>query len=72
MASNKLAMLTFNLICHSPLGKNPIFPQYCGADVGISASLVNASAAMFQLLTLKHVKTCVDMMTDAKNFILCS
>jgi hypothetical protein len=57
MASHKLALLTFNLMCRSPLGKNPIFPQYCGADAGISASLANASAATFQLLTLKHVET---------------
>jgi hypothetical protein len=40
--------------------------SYCGADVGISASLANASAAMFQLPTLKHVETCIDMMEDAK------
>jgi hypothetical protein len=72
MASHKLAWLTFNLMCRCPLGKNPIFPQYCGAYVGISASLANASAAMFQLPTLKHVETCVDMTTDAKHFILCS
>jgi hypothetical protein len=26
----------------------------------------------FQLLTLKHVETLVDMTTDAKHFILCS
>jgi hypothetical protein len=42
---------------------------YCGADVGISASLANASAAMFQLPTLKHFETYVDMTTDAKRFI---
>jgi len=41
----------------------------CGVDVGISASLANASAAMFQLLTLKHVETCIDMMTDTKHFV---
>jgi hypothetical protein len=39
-----------------------------GTDVGISASLANASAATFQLPTLKHVETCVDMTTDAKHF----
>ncbi len=45
---------------------------YGGVNVGISASLANASAATFQLLTLKQVETCIDMMTDAKHFILCS
>jgi len=44
----------------------------CGANVGISANLANASATALQLLTLRHVKTCVNMMTDAKHFILCS
>ncbi len=29
---------------------------------------MNASATMFQLPTLKHVETCVDMTTDAKHF----
>jgi hypothetical protein len=43
--------------------------SYCGADVGISASLANASATTFQLPTLKHVKTCIDMTKDAKHFI---
>ena len=49
---------------------NTHFDIYCGADVGISASLPNASAATFQLATLKHVETCVDMTTDTKHFIL--
>ena len=44
------------------------YSTVCGADVGISASLANASAATFQLPTLRHVETCVDMMTDAKHF----
>jgi hypothetical protein len=29
MASQELAPLSFNLICSSPLGKNPIFPHSC-------------------------------------------
>ncbi len=41
----------------------------CGADVGISASLVNASASMFQLPTLNPVETCVDMMTKPKSLL---
>ncbi len=36
--------------------------KLCGADVGISASSANASAAKFQLPTLKHVETFIDMM----------
>jgi hypothetical protein len=46
--------------------------RYCEADVGISASLANASAPMFQLPTLKLVVTCINMTTDIKHFILCS
>jgi hypothetical protein len=45
----------------------------CGADVRISASLANASAAKVSTVTLKHVETFVDMSTDGQNvFILCS
>jgi len=58
--------------CVNSLSNGTTNTSYCGADIGISASLANASAAMFQLPTLKHVETCVDMMTDAKHFILCS
>ncbi len=43
---------------------------FCWANVGISASLANASAAMFQMPNLKQVETCADMATDAKHFIL--
>ncbi len=36
--------------------------KLCGVDVGISASSANASAVKFQLPTLKHVETFIDMM----------
>ncbi len=53
--------------------RSPHFPyitNLCGTNVGISASLVNGSAATFQLPNLKHVETCVNVMTDAKHFIM--
>jgi len=46
--------------------------HFCGPDVRISASLANANAAKVSTATLKHVETFVDMMIEAKHFILCS
>jgi len=61
-AKLQLLMLTYFLKCLILFFMNVVkwklsINGICGADVGISASLVNASTAKFQLQTLKHVET---------------